>query len=209
MNLGQLRAAVKLRLRLPVAGDPFLPDATIDACIAAALRDLSTEHDWPWMNSSATVTFSTTTGKAGLPAGFIKARELLVGDTSPRRARRVGLAEFLDNRDGFVWTEQVGANQVALSPVPLTVPTATLYFVVAEPALSVDADAPLAPAVYHTILVARASYHGNVRRRNDPDAAVDSNEWTEGIKMMKKASSAHTGPRQIRSAFRVESFATW
>lgn len=209
MNLGALRAAVKLRLRLPSNGDPLLGDPTVDACINAALTDISTERDWPWLLTSTTLAF--TGAFAPLPADCTKVRELMIGTTPPIRARHAGLVEFLDAEglsSRYVWNEDQGG-RIALTPTPTTTPTATLYYLRSEPILALDATAPLLPAAYHSYLIARASYQCNVRRRYDLDASLDLNEYTTGVGKMKSATSTRTGTRRIQSSFRPNQFATW
>lgn len=209
MNLGQLRAAVKLRLKLPVAGDAYLTDAVVNTCINTALIDMSTATDWPWNNTSATATFSTSTGLATIPADCIKVRELVVNG---RPAKHVGFAEFLDaavvGSGRFVWNEDQGAS-IGLAPIPTVAPTAKLYYLRSEPALVADGDLPALPVAYHTVLVARAAYLANVARRFDGDATLDLAEFTDGLKKMKQAAVRRTGTRQIRSAYRQRNWATW
>lgn len=210
MNLAALRAAVKLRLRLPANGDPYLSDANINACINAALRDIGEEADWPWLLATAAVTF--TNGLAPWPADAARLLELRVGvSPSWARAQRVGLAEFLDRSSGggYVWTSEGGGSQMALSPVPTTSPTATVFYARVEPDLVSDTASPLIPPVHQQALIARASYHCNVARRNTEDAALDAAESTEAIKKMRRDPQFSSGPRRIRSAFRPQRWATW
>lgn len=206
MIRSEIRADVKLRLRLPANGDPLISDGTVNECIRLALLDISAEHDWPWLTTSATVTFSTTTGLASRPTDCVKIRELVVNG---RVARYAGLNEWVTAATcgQRVWTDQ-GAS-LALSPSPTTVPTATLYYVRLEPVLTSDTSAPLLPEAYHSFLVARASYHANVRRRNETDAALDSNEFASGLKRMETAMHVKTGPRRVLPAGGLRNWAWW
>lgn len=195
MNKGQLRSAVKERLRLPAVGDPLLTDAVIDNCVVMALTDIS-EMDgasWPWLLTSAAVTF--TNGVAAIPAAVVKLRELTIG-TVPARAEHVTFTEYLDSAGLCVWTEY-GASLLLGKTTPASI-VSTLYYSRAEPAMATDADSPLLPATYHNVLVARASYHANVRRRFNEDMATDAGEYEVGVKRMITAAQARTGPRRIR-----------
>src|SRR4051812_6685939 len=120
-----------LRLRIPPAGDPLLDEPILNECIDQALRDISAVSDWPWLLTSASLTFNTTTGIAPAPAAMVKMRELTIAGT---RAKNVDLAEFLDivaTGDQWVWTI-IGTN-VQLTPIPSTVPVAVLWYIKAEP----------------------------------------------------------------------------
>jgi hypothetical protein len=211
MNRGALRSALKSRLRLGPSGDASLGDDVLNECILFGLNDIGAEHDWPWLLTSAALTFSISTGLAPLPSGYVRARELRIGTTAAtaRRATRAGLGEFLDAASSgrYVWTEQ-GAN-IALSPIPATVPSATLWYTRTEPALTADTSTPLIPELYHQTVVTSASYHANQRRRFSDDAAVDDNERQASFKKMRQAMWGRTGPRQVRSSGRLDASATW
>lgn len=207
MNFGQMRAAVKLRLKLPAAGDAFLTDAVVNSCINTALNDISQVEDWPWNTWTAVMTFSTADGTCAMPIDCTKVHELVVGGNV---AKHVGLTEFLAavSTSQHVWTSEAGIAAM-LTPIPTVVPVAKLWYVRQEVALAVDAAAPALPAAYHNVLVARASYQANVARRFDGDATLDLAEYTDGLKKMKIATVRRTGPRQIRSAYRQRNWATW
>ena len=200
MNRSQLRAAVKSRLGLPSTGDALLDDTSLNSIIDNALTDLSNEYQWPWLLTSAALTF--TNGVAPFPTSpaVSHLREVtIVG----RRARHASsLAEFLDIlADGSrcVWYE-IGAT-INLAPIPATAPSAaTLYYLQNEPALSADSSSPLAPAEYHTVVVARASYLANVRRNRMEDSQRDLGEYVEGVKKMRDAYPMRSGPRSVRPA---------
>lgn len=198
MNRGALRSALQTRLGLSASGDGLATDTALNEAIANALRDIGLEHDWPWLLTSASLTFSTTTGLAAQPTGFVKARELVIGG---RPAKYAPLAEFLavaGEGSAYVWTD-LGAN-FQLSPTPATVPTATLYYVRQEPALSSDSDSPLIPDAYQHIVLARAAYLTNVRRARNDEAIRDDNEYQLAVRKLRDASWNRSGPRTVRRA---------
>jgi hypothetical protein len=120
-----------------------------------------------------------------------------------RRAKKASsLAELLDVKaDGSqcVWFP-VGST-VALAPVPATDPaTCVLYYNQCEPALEADSQSPLCPVQYHNYVVARAAYHGETRRTRWEAAAQWNGEYEAGLKRMRDAKRATTGPRTMRAA---------
>lgn len=205
-----LRTALALRLKMPESGDPLLPDATLNDIIRQSLNDFSREFDWPWLLTSASLTFSTTTGLAPLPAGFVRPRELMIGGTATtrKRARYSRLAEYLDFKaiGGYrVWTV-LGTN-VELSIIPTTVPSALLYYVQQEPALASDAAAPLLPEAYQDAMLARAAYHAEIRRGRPEASMVHDNEFQLEMKKMRKHEFAASGPRRVTVA--SSNWASW
>lgn len=204
MDLAALRTALQQRLGLPSVGDGLATTTVQTAVINSALRDLSNEHDWPWLISSASLTFSA--GSAAFPTGCLRARELTING---RPAKFVPLAHFLgvagDSSD-YVWTTQ--ATTVKITPVPDTAPTAVLYFVRSEPELSGDSDVPLLPEAYHDVLLARAAYRANVTRNHMDESVRDDNDYQLQVRKMKSASWARTGPRGVRRAG-VVNWARW
>lgn len=196
MNRGQLRQKLILRLRIPPAGDPLLDEPTLNECIAQALRDISSVSDWPWLLTSSSLTF--TAGVAPAPATMVKVRELTITSV---RAKFVGLAEFLDivgTGDQWVWTV-IGTN-VQLTPAPTTSPTNVLYFIRAEPDLTVDTQSPLIPEAHQQAVLSRASYHACVRKGLADAAQFHQTEYGEDLNRMRDATKVRTGPRQVREA---------
>ena len=202
MNARELRSAVRLRNGIPDTGDGLAEHDTINDCIRAALVDLSSEQRWPWLLTSASITF--TAGVGPLPADCTVISEL-VANGYP--AERVGLDDFLVQTRGCVWTEQ-GSN-IKLYPVPVTAPTATLYYYRTEPALTTDESTPLLPTQHHQILVCRASYHLNVRRTDKDRIRLDLEEWVPGLRNMMLTTWRSQGPRTVKSAYRARQTGVW
>lgn len=204
MNRGQLRTEVALRLRIPPSGDPLLDEPILNDMIRAALVDICSVSDWPWLLTSAAVTF--TAGVGPLPASCVKVRELILNS---RRGEYVDNAEFWDCQallSRFAWTV-LGPN-IVLTPVPTVAPTTLLWFIQGEPALTADTQSPLIPEAHQQVVIARATYHAEVRRGRAEAAAFHEAEYERGLSRMADANKRRTGPRQIREA-RQRWYATW
>lgn len=202
MNLGQLRSAVSSRIAVPSGGDALATDASINSCINAALIDISAEQSWPWLLTSASLTFSA--GVAAIPTGCGRIKTVTVDDLPVPQA---SLDDVLSGAKLWVWAED-GAN-IRLSPTTTTAPTSTIRYYRVEPTLSADADLPLLPVVHHQTLVARASYHLNVRRSDATRAATDMAEYERGLKNLMQSLHRGTAPKVIRSAYRDQATARW
>lgn len=204
MNRGAIRQRVMSLLRIPPVGDPLLDEPTINDFIQAGLNDISSYSDWPWLLTSASLTF--TAGSAPLPSTFVKARELVINNA---RAKPGELAEFLDQSmwaTAFMWTI-IGAN-IQLMPVPTVSPTNTLYFIRPEPVMTIDTASPLLPDAHQAALIARVRYYAEVRRAKADAAAFHSAEYETHLKRMADATKRVNRPRQIRQSG-FERWATW
>lgn len=204
MNRGTLRSEVAQRLRIPPAGDPLLDEPMLNDMLRAALIDICSGNDWPWLLTTASVTF--TAGVGPLPSTAVKVRDLVINS---RRGEYVENAEFLDCQSllsRFVWTV-LGPN-IVLTPAPTISPTNTLYFIRPEPALTADTQSPLLPEAHQQVLIARACYHAEVRRGRADAASFHDDEYERGLNRMKDATKRRTGPRQIREGGQ-RWFATW
>lgn len=196
MNRGELRAALISRLGIPSTGDALLTNTSLDDIIGYALRDLASEHDWPWLVTDDTLTF--TNGVAAAPAALVKPLDLIING---KRARYASRAEFRDaqaNGNVCAWT--VIGSSVMMTPVPTTAPTASLDYIQAEPALANDQAEPLLPDAHHQVLIARASYLANTRRNRKEDAMRDADEYGDGVRRMWDAIYVKSAPRTVRAA---------
>lgn len=196
-----MQAAVVLRLGLPSAGDPRVTTAVIQGHINEALRKVSTERDWPWLLTSASLTL--TTGTAATPARFMSARRLVIGG---RRARFVPLDEWLDTtRETPVWTI-IGTN-VQLAPTPTAALTGTLYYYAAEADLASGSASPTMPAHLHDVIVHYATHLGALARQDDAKAADNLSLYDAAVKKMSKDFAVSPKARRVR--MRTENAEFW
>jgi hypothetical protein len=204
VNKRQFRDALQTRNGIVTPGDGLAAFDAIDAAVASALLDISAEQRWPWLLTSTSLTFSTSTGAASMPANCGTINQLVVGGYP---ATYADPETYLSQTVPYVWTT-IGT-ELRLFPIPTSVPTATLYYWRDEPALAADLDTPLLPAAWHQIAIARASYHLNIRRNDTARAAADLNEYREGLKNLMQSTWRGTGPRKLKSAFRATMTGRW
>lgn len=204
MIRADIRARLVKRLRIPPAGDPLLDEPTLNDCIAQALTDVSNVRDWPWLLTTASVTF--TAGVGPLPTSCVKTRDLVINGW---RARPSDLAEFLDQATYatmYMWSI-IGPN-IQLNPAPVTSPTNTLYYIRSEPALTTETQAPLIPDAHLPAVLSRASYHAEIIRARSDAAGFHNGEYEIDIKRMMDATKRSNRPRQIREAG-YQRWASW
>lgn len=205
MNRSELRTEVKDRLAIPSAGDALITDTYVNTSINNALNRISSERDWWWLAAQATPTFSTTTGYASLPSDFMRANELVINDAV---AQAVPFESYLDAPNGDVGNAYViYGNQIFLTPVPSTAPTATLYYFRSEPALSSDGSSPLMPATYHYAICAYAAYLCAARRQDETRASLYLQEYQNWLQTMNDDNRS-TIKKRIKFE-RTSDYAVW
>jgi hypothetical protein len=203
MNRGEIRDAVKQRMAIPSTGDGQLTDAVLNGLINQALTVISGEHDWPWLLTSTTVTFSPST--ASLPSDFIKSRALIY-NTLP--VQWVQLEDFLDPDRFFApfsWTI-IGAT-AQVTPAPTSNIATTLYYYRREPDLSADGSTPLMPSLFHNLIVAYTTYLAAMVRQDEGRAAVHMADYNMLLNNMRDDLTQST-TRRIRYD-RSFQYATW
>lgn len=195
MNRGEIRDAVKQRLAIPASGDGQLTNTVLDDLINRALTVIAGARDWPWLLSTFSLTFETSTGQAFLPNDFIRARQLVYNGYP---VLWVQLEDFL-NPDRtyatFAWT--IIGNKAQITPVPSTDISATLYYYRNEPELISDYSAPLMPSKDHNIIIAYTAYLGAMVRQDDARAATYIAEYRSLLNDMRDDLKQSTS-RRIR-----------
>lgn len=210
MNRLQLRDAVKDRLAIRSDGsgnslDGLITNAIVNTAIDDALKRISIEKDWYWLATTASLTFSTTTGKAPLPADFMRANQLVVNSSPAELLPLDTVIDPLSDNATFGWL--VYGLEAQITPVPSTVPTATLYYFRYEPTLASDSASPVMPVPYHYAIVSYASYMCAARRQDEPRAALYLQEYGSYLRTM---SNDNRSVIRKRIKFgRRRDYATW
>jgi hypothetical protein len=210
MIRSELRDAVKDRLAIRSDGsgnslDGLITNTYVNTSINDALNRLSIERDWWWLATTASPTFSTTTGKASLPADFLRANELVVNGSPAQLLPLDTVIDPLSDNATYGWL--IYGNQIQLTPVPSVAPTATLYYFRSEPALTTDAATPILPPAYHYAVVSYASYLCAARRQDEPRASLYLQEYGSFLKTMANDNKT-TIKKQIKFSRRRD-YATW
>jgi len=210
MDLEDLRNAVKDRLAIRSDGsgnslDGLITNTFINTSIDDALKRISIEKDWYWLATTAPLTFSTSTGKASLPADFMRANELVVNGYPAELLPLDTVLDPLSDKATYGWL--IYGMDAQLTPVPSTVPTATLYYFRYEPTLSSDSSTPIMPAPYHYAIVSYASYLCAARRQDEPRASLYLQEYGSYLRTMTNDNRS-TIKKRIKFGRRRD-YATW
>ncbi|MGH9266733.1 MAG: hypothetical protein ACRD0D_00995 [Acidimicrobiales bacterium] len=200
MNLSQLREAVYDLVGVP-ATDTLLTSAVVDRAVNQALHDAEVESEWPWLETSETVT--TVAGTAAYATTALRSLYL----AAPGQAS-LALVEQreLDDRWGSGPATAAGrprdyalwAGLLELRPVPDGAYAYTHRYYRAEPDLALGTDTPLLPASFHTAIVELAAARVLRRNREEARAAQSIAEWQRWLARMRGHRRRSVGPSKVR-----------
>lgn len=187
------RSAVKTRMGLNSAvTDGLLTDSVINQQLQFALDDIASEFDWPWLQTTATINFSS--GTAATPSRYKKILDLSLNG---ERLNRLTLDEVLANDYTYPGWYQEGPT-LKTYPSGMTQAGVTCHYYQLETELDDDADTPLLPQEHHQTWVLRACcYCASIRRDQALKAELDS-EYQAGLRRMRDDVERYAGARQVR-----------
>ena len=150
-TLDEIRAEILETAGL-ASDDPRFPDATMTKIVNRALRQVSAEHDWPWNESSETITTVADTQAYSPAAGWQKTIRLRYEDRDlvPFQGRES--AQF-HNNTGAPVGYFIEKDQIHFVPVPDGAYSIDHVYSGFETALSGDSDTPSLPDRYLDWLV--------------------------------------------------------
>ena len=193
MNLGQLRAAVYANVGTD-ANDGLLTPTSVNSFINRALHKVEQESDWPWLETSETIstvagTDSYTPGAAA-PAGTLWLRTRTIFDDADHVVEWESRMETGDRwsnaTTGKPQEFSIYGDKIIFRPVPDAVYSYNHLFQKAEVDLAADSDTPILPATYHNGIVEFASYLAFRGSRETERANLAFQGYTEELKKMKE-----------------------
>lgn len=208
MDLAQLRTAVYARLGVDDT-DGMMDPTTINGFINDALNEIANERDWPWLQTSETITttqgvdtyapgsFNTT---VPLPA-WTATDGLRRGDDG-RTMERMSPTELDDRWDldqqarPAEWA--VYGEKLILRPTPDGVYSILHRYYRAEVELAGDTDTPLLPVEFHPAVAELATFIALRRDRNDPRAQGAETAYAQWVAKMEKRKRRYKTPGRIR-----------
>lgn len=131
----------------------------ITAAINSALRQVSLEHDWPWLQQ--TTTLSVVAGTASYPVPSDWLRTIHVTDPSTGDKLLLSSLESLDRLGTLTGSPSiycVYANAILLGPTPLASKSLKHRYIRTENTLTNDNSIPLVPVEYEEGVVEYAAF---------------------------------------------------
>lgn len=202
MNVTNLIAAVRRRTGLS-SSDAFAADADITEILAEVCNAVASEHDWPWLETSATLTTAAGTATYSVPADWMRTRTLQVSGSSPMdsslsREQVDGWFPDSVNSSGEPLFFVVSGDTLRLYPTPDAVYSVTHVYYKSETVLAAGSDVPLMPAWAQGILIWGAASH--LLRRTGQDARADEAQvqYDRWLRRLQDNVRRTSGPVRVR-----------
>lgn len=196
MDLTALSTAVLTRIGNP-ATDGFFTSAQVTDLINEALQAISTEEDWPWLQTQDTITTVAATSSYTPTAGWVRTKQMYIANGEP--LIQLSLAEIDSIFDtGQPLAYAIFQEKVHLRPIPNAVYTVQHQYYKSEPALASGSDTPLMPSIFHYSIVSYAAHLANIRQQRLDRAQVElgeANKWIERMRAYKRRSQL---PARVR-----------
>lgn len=200
MNRAQLREAVYDRLGVTSADGQFTSQV-VDRLLNDALHLIEVEHDWPWLQATASISAVAGTGSYAVPSDWLRTRYLRIDTYQPFVLREIGDLEerWPDSTtrgrpDDFA----IEGDAVLIRPIPDASYTITHRYVKREPDLTDDTQSPLMPASFHAAIAERAAYLGLRRSREEGRAQVCLQAYQEWQGRMVDDRRRTQGPLRVK-----------
>lgn len=188
------RDAVKTRMGLSTGmADGLLTDTVINLQLQFAINDIAGEYDWPWLQTTATVSFS-----AGTAATPTRMKKMVDIDLAGKRINRLTLTEVLRQSTPYPGWYQEGAT-LKTYPAGQTVANCTAHYVQLETDLTSDGLSPLLPEEHHQTWVLRTAWRCAAIRRDQQMKLELGSEYGDDIARMRDDVSRYAGSRQVRN----------
>lgn len=182
------------------SADTGLTDTVITAQINAALKQVASEQDWPWLESSATITSANGIQSYAVPTGWVRTTAII--DT----AAGVPLDErSVEEIDSFTAVAHplyfaLYGDAVLLGPTPDAVYSLKHRFVKAESVLSAGTDLPLIPRAFDEGVVEFATALCHLFTRQTEKAAEAQARYDAWLKTTQDIVNRTLRPRRAHVA---------
>ena len=201
MNLTELREGVYRNLggEVGVNYDVTLDQNHLTVYVNQALNEISTEHDWPWLDASETIATIAGTATYTPATNWVRTKELKVVDSYPMQL--VGQVD-LDTQWPTTGVAEpsiysIVNSLISVRPYPDGVYSMTHRYVKRETELASGTDTPVMPTQFHGSIVARATIFA-ARRLRLPKVA---DMWTPDVDRWSKL--MRDDQRRARGSLRV------
>ena len=198
LDLSTMRTAVRTRLGSP-ATDGFFSDAQLNDLINEGLQAYATEHDWPWLE--ATETLTTSAGSAALsPSGtWTRTKGLIIDGYDA--LEMVSLAELRGvptTIRGVPRVYCIEQEAILLRPVPNAAYSVTHDYYKVEPELVGDANQPLLPSQFRYAIIEYATYLAHLRAGQPGPAQAALSAYSQWIQRMRDNRRRSTSTIKVR-----------
>lgn len=198
MQLSDFLTAVRTRLGNP-STDGFFSDANLTDILNEALHAVSTDVDWPWLQTSTS--FNTTGGTATYTptAGWNRTRVLCIDGYDPLEERSLAeIRSYPSTERGRPEWYAISGDTIILRPVPDGTYAVIHDYIKNETSMSAPSSEVLMPTVYQYSIVAKAVELAHLRQSRPDRAREAAEEYLAWIERMKDNRRRTSAPKRIR-----------
>lgn len=182
MTLTEMRTAVRTRLGNP-STDGFFSDAQLTDLINEALQAISSEDDWPWLQTSENIALTSGDGSYPPAANWIRTKQLYITNFEP--LVQISLAEINEiTTQGQPEYFHIYDEEIVVRPIPTVSATLIHQYIRSETALSGDSDTPVMPTMFHYAIVAFACYLAHLRQQRNELAQLELRAYQDWYRRM-------------------------
>ncbi|MEE9125355.1 MAG: hypothetical protein V3U14_12830 [candidate division NC10 bacterium] len=171
--------------------------ATLNRMINRALRSVSKEHDWPWLQSSGTITTVADQTAYTQASPWRKTIRLSYQSTSLQQIGPLEAPNYFDLTSKNPTVYYMEEQQVHLLPTPNAVFSVDHSFLTFEVALSGDTDEPALPDDYMDMLFARALMLVAIKLRDSELYNLAGEDWKLWIRRTADDVMQSKGPLKL------------
>lgn len=198
MQRSSIRTKVYQRVAT-TSNDPMLGETVVNELINDALREISSDGEWTWLNLTDTIECVAEVATYPVPAGFIEVvavtnaqgQQLTPINNSDLDA--INLASF-----GEPLFFTVGNREITFAPVPTTDVNLTLRYKSSDNSLTNDNDEPKLPEHLIDALIWYTCYLCMIVTRDDQRASDMFNQYTIVRKRMENQPTQSSPIPRIR-----------
>lgn len=157
VTLATLRSRVYTRASA-LTTDTGLLSTVVDGFINEALRQVTAEQDWFWLETSTTFTTVANDNRYDVPTNYMRTEGIVFEDDGTPLALVPKLDVYRYTGAGRPVVYSLEGGEIVLGPTPDGAYTLRHLYVFSEPELTADGQAALVPDEFSTGVVEYATY---------------------------------------------------
>lgn len=198
MDLGTLRTA--LRNRVGVSDyDGFFTDARLTDLINEAIQVVSSEEDWPWLQTTETIATVNGTQAYAPAADWLRTKALIIDGYDAMQWRSLQeIREYGSDYLGLPVVYTVYGDQILFGPTPGAAYSVTHDYIKQEPELAVSDDEPIMPSQFHGAILAQAAHLASLRAGDMSRVQAFGSEYSTWLNRMRDHRRRSSSPLRVR-----------
>lgn len=179
----ELITALETRIGNP-STDGFFSTAQKLDLVNEGLQVVSTEADWPWLQTVGTITTVAGTAAYAVASDYAHTKKLYISGYDPLEYQGLAESDSAASVDrGQPTNYTIYDEDIILRPTPDAVYSVLHQFMKQEPAVAAGTS-PIMPTQFHYVIVAKAAELAHMRQGYMDRAANQNREYKEWLARM-------------------------